>query len=340
MYYVIYQTAFIGDIILATSMVRTIKNVEPDANIIFITTPAGKNLLLNNRLINNIIVYDKRYADSGIQGLLRTVRSVKDIIGKEDSVFISPHRFLRASISGVLIGSKQSAGFFGSALSFLYNSKVPYDFGIHEIERNRRLLSAALAPAIIDDKPPMPELYPSEDDYDKVKKIIFEGLGRVKKIVAVAPGAVWNTKRWPEGYYQKLAVLLNDRGIRTIMIGGGDDADLCVRISSAGSVNLAGRLSLLESAAAVSLADALVTNDSAPLHMASAMRVPAVAIFGSTTPYFGFGPLSDRSVVLENSELECRPCGRHGLMKCPHGHFDCMKKIYPEAVFEEVIKIF
>ena len=339
MYYIIYQTAFIGDIILSTSMVRTIKKIDSHGKVIFITTPAGKSVLQNSKLIDWLIVYDKRSADSGIRGLFRVVKNIKDIIGIDDSVFISPHRFIRASIIGFLIGSNQRTGFRNSALAFLYNRTVPYEMGIHETERNLRLLSAALPGRCLEKKPAIPELYPSENDFDNVRKIIYSGFACEDKIIAVAPGSVWATKRWPEEYYKKLADLLSDKGIRTILIGGSDDKELCGRISSGNSISLAGELSPLESAAAISLAAALVTNDSAPLHMASAMNIPTIALFGSTTPHLGFGPLAVRSIVIENKNLECRPCGRHGGMKCPKVHFDCMNKIYPERVFREILKI-
>ncbi|MCU0821286.1 MAG: glycosyltransferase family 9 protein [Spirochaetes bacterium] len=339
MYYIIYQTAFIGDIILATSMARTMKNIDPHGKIIFITTPAGKNLLQNNIHTDNIIVYDKRSADSGISGFRSVARRVKNIIGADESIFISPHRFARASIVGFLTGSRRRIGFSDSTLTVLYTDTVQYEFGIHEIWRNHKLLAGISPGLIVEQKPAMPELYPSESDFDKVRKIIFDRFSRDDIITAIAPGSVWKTKRWPEEYFKKFVELLTAGGIKIILLGGTDDMDLCGRISSGETINLAGRLSLLESAAAVSMTSALVTNDSAPLHMGSAMNVPTVAIFGSTTPRFGFGPLADGSLVVEIKDLACRPCGRHGKMKCPKGHFDCMNKIHPEIVYGELLKI-
>ena len=320
-------------------MVRTVKNMDPDGKIIFITTPAGKILLQNNELIDKIIIYNKRSADRGIRGLFKVVKEIRNAVGTEKSIFISPHRFIRASAIGLLIGSKLRIGFKNSMLFSLYTRTVPYMYGIHETERNRMLLSEVFPGLGREEKPAMPGLFPSKYNIERVAKIINDKFGANEKIIAIAPGSVWNTKRWPEEYYKKLIELFNNKGIKTILIGGSDDRKLCGRIASESSINLAGGLSLLESAAAVSLAAALVTNDSAPLHMASAMNVPAAAIFGSTTPYLGFGPLSAGSIVIENKSLDCRPCGRHGGVKCPKGHFDCMNKIYPETVYREVLKI-
>lgn len=87
---------------------------------------------------------------------------------------------------------------------------------------------------------------------------------------------------------------------------------------------VAGKLSFLQSAALISKARITYANDSAPLHIASAMNAPVAAVFCSTTPEFGFGPLSDRSFILETDEkLACRPCGVHGKKECPLGHFKC-----------------
>ncbi|MDY6970548.1 MAG: glycosyltransferase family 9 protein, partial [Spirochaetota bacterium] len=89
----------------------------------------------------------------------------------------------------------------------------------------------------------------------------------------------------------------------------------------------------------ISLSKAIVTNDSAPLHIASAMNIPTIAIFGATTPSLGFAPLADNSIIIEKKDIGCRPCGRHGSMKCRKKSFECMYKIYPEMVFNEIIKV-
>ena len=132
MNYIIYQTAFIGDIILSTSLIAAIKQADPQARIIFITTPIGESVLRNDERIDHIIVYDKRKQDKGISGFLNKKKEILDITAG-DSVFISPHRFLRASIFGYLTHSKIRAGFGNSALSFLYNRLAEYKYDIHEI---------------------------------------------------------------------------------------------------------------------------------------------------------------------------------------------------------------
>ena len=344
MNYIIFQTAFIGDIILCTSLVQSIKDLDPDAVIIFITTPIGESLLQNNQKIDKIIVYDKRFKQSGLKGILNIAKDIKKIVREEESVYISPHRFARASILGFLVGSGVRIGFESSTLSFFYKKVVPYKFGIHEIERNFELLSAVFGEKLYSINPKRPELFPRESDFVRIKSLLNDKFGSYD-VVSIAPGSVWQTKRWPLEYYEKLIALLSDYGIRTILIGGENDKAISERLAgkdvrtSDMVLNLAGKLTLLESAAAVSLSNAIVTNDSAPLHIASAMNIPSIAIFGSTTPYLGFGPLAESSIILENKNLNCRPCGLHGSKSCKEGHLNCMMEIYPETVFDEVVNI-
>jgi heptosyltransferase-2 len=116
------------------------------------------------------------------------------------------------------------------------------------------------------------------------------------------------------------------------LLGGPPDTAACERLARAagrpGLVNLSGKLSLLASAALMRGAVLNYVNDSAPLHLCSAMDAPVCAIFCSTVPRFGFGPLSTFSRIVEHpGPLACRPCGLHGHARCPLGHFRCALEI-------------
>lgn len=338
MYYIIYQTAFIGDIILSSSMINTIKQADPKSNIIFVTTPIGKSVLHNDMSIDKIIVYDKKKLDKGLSGLLTKAKEIRKITHGERSIFISPHRFLRAALMALLSGSGIRAGFKGSVFSFLYNRRVRYQFGIHEVTRNFRLLRAVFDHSF-NLEPERPKLFFSQYDLEKVKKKIFNIFHPDDKIVSIAPGSVWPTKRWPAEYFTNVIHALDKAGIKVLLIGGDGDRKLCESLERGNTLNLAGELSLPESAAAIGMSRALVSNDSAPLHIASAVNTPTVAIFGATTSHLGFGPLADGSVVLENNELECRPCGRHGSERCAKKHFACMNSITSGSVIDALMKI-
>lgn len=339
MFYIIYQTSFIGDIILSTSMIRTVREVDPKGEIVFIGTSRGENILAHNRDIKHFVVYDKRGADRGFQGIWRTVARVKEIVRDEGSVYFSPHRFLRASVIGFMIGSENRISFRESAASFLYTARVPYRYGIHEIERNHDLLAAYFGRDRLEGPPALPKLFPSRGDFDRAKQFVTAHFQDMKDVVSIAPGSVWPTKRWPVEYFRELIRLLNENRIGVILIGGDEDRELCLELTTEKTEYLAGKRSILESAAAISFTSALITNDSAPLHIASAMNVPTIAIFGATTPHLGFGPLAERSVVVENRSVECRPCGKHGGRRCRYKHHECMKSITPDVVFSRVMGI-
>jgi heptosyltransferase-2 len=141
--------------------------------------------------------------------------------------------------------------------------------------------------------------------------------------VALAPGSIWGTKRWP--FYPELAKLLAPRQV--VVIGGKEDAHLGEAIVGAAPItahSAVGQLSLRESAAVIKRAALLVTNDSSPLHLATAVGTPILAIFGSTVPAFGYGPIRSGDQVAEILTLDCRPCSSHGPQLCPLGHHKCM----------------
>ena len=162
------------------------------------------------------------------------------------------------------------------------------------------------------------------------------GIAPGAPIVALAPGSVWGTKRWPQ--YAALARTLA-ADVHVVVIGSRDDRALADEIRAAGGssvVDATGALSLLASADLVGRCRVLVTNDSAPQHLASAMGTPTVAIFGPTVPGFGFGPLAAHSVIVEHPALDCRPCDKHGPPACPLGHWRCMREVASDDVAARV----
>jgi heptosyltransferase-2 len=184
-------------------------------------------------------------------------------------------------------------------------------------------------------------LYPGAPDSEAVDALLSAaGVDpSAHELIVLAPGSVWATKRWPS--YDTLATLLQSvhRNARVVVIGSAADKSLAEDINAAlraagghGAIDATGRLSLLASAALMRRALVVVTNDSAPLHLASAMNTPTVAIFGPTVPAFGFGPLADRRLVVQHETLPCRPCDAHGPRECPLGHWRCMRQVEPERV--------
>ena len=322
----IIHTAFIGDIVLSTALVSKVKEKYPDSNIYYLTTPLGKEILKNNPKIKEVIVYDKRGKDKGFGAFISFVRRIRKL---KIDVCLTPHRYLRSSILSILSGAKIRVGYDIANLSFVFNKKIKYDKTKHEVEK---LLS------FIDDdnKRFELEMYPSEKDKIKIDTLL-KNLSENKKIILIAPGSKWFTKKWPEEYFKILIQNLIKRDDLLIIITGGkEEKEIELNLDSK-VLDLRGEITLLELAELTKRASLVVSNDSAPIHITSAFpNTRIIGIFGPTVKEFGFFPWSKNSKVFEINGLYCRPCAIHGGNSCPEKHFRCMKEITPDLIENEI----
>ena len=323
----IIHTAFIGDIVLSTPLIKKIKDTYPDSDITYVTTPSGEAILKNNPHLNNIIVYDKRGEHKGISGVWQLGKRLRY---ENFNMVITPHRYLRSSILSWLSRSPIRKGYDIASGSCLFTEKIKYDRTKHEVEK----LLSFVAPE--NKKRYEIELYPGEKEKMKGDNLWKENLLEDKKVVVLAPGSKWFTKQWPVEYFNKLAKSLKKiSNVRLIVVGGKDEINL--PIEKENIIDMRGKTSLLELADILSRADVVVTNDSSPIHIASAFKKPKIfALFGPTIEKFGFFPWSLNSKVFQVDGLKCRPCGIHGGKSCPEKHFKCMRDILPEEVFNEI----
>lgn len=319
MRFLVIQPAFPGDVILATSVAEKLHQFFPDSQIDFLLRKGNEGLFAAHPFLNNVLVWDK--AENKISEILRLLKEVRH--AKYDRV-INLHRFGSSGFITAFSGARNKHGFDKNPLSFLFSENIEHTIGegVHETERNNKLISS-----FTDNKAALPKLYPAEKDFQTVEKY------RTEKYVCIAPASVWFTKQWPKHKWIELIDQLSDYNV--YLLGAPSDSELCDEIRSASSrvVSLAGKLSFLESAALMKDAVMNYVNDSAPLHLASAVNAPVTAVFCSTVPEFGFGPLSEQSFITETKEkLSCRPCGLHGKKSCPEKHFKCAENIIPEDV--------
>ena len=281
-----------------------------------ITKPFGTEVLKNNPNVKNIIVFDKSKNS--------TFSLIKKLKKEKYNLAVSPHRSHRASYSLFLSKIPERVGFDKAGFSFLYTKKVRHRFdGTHEIDRNLRLLT--VLDGFSEEKLiRYPEIFLSEEENNFYKKL---GL-REKDYILVAPGSKWNTKRWTvEGFSELINKIGKEETV--VLFGGKEDIEYVSQIEEnlkVKTVNLVGKTSLRESFSVVKNAKALISNDSAPVHMAVSFNTPVVSIFGPTVKDFGFYPYRN-GVVVEVKGLKCRPCGLHGHKTCPTGTFECMKGI-------------
>ncbi|HUQ47855.1 MAG TPA: glycosyltransferase family 9 protein [Gemmatimonadaceae bacterium] len=339
----VVQTSFLGDIVLTTPLLRELASRGP---VDVLTSPEGAAILSNNPSIRNVIVYDRRECDSGLAGFGRAVGRIRrtglygsaeaSVPRREANAFYAEAYLAQGSLRSAMLvtaaGVKRRIGFNTSEGRRFYTHRVEYRSDRHHAERLWRLASP--------DRDPGPEqispsLFPTADDDQAAAAVVREQISNpARPFIALAPGSVWATKRWP--FYPELAQLIT-QDFNVVVVGGGADVaigDAIVsQLPNGCAANAAGRLGILASAALIGRAVALVTNDSAPQHLASAMNIPTVTTFGPTVPGFGFGPLAQHSHVAGVDALACRPCDRHGPQKCPLGHWRCMRELSSADVF-------
>jgi heptosyltransferase-2 len=217
----------------------------------------------------------------------------------------------------------ERTGFADAPAAVTYTTRIARAQRGHEVERLLALAGQDVA------GPPPVSIALGRDDYAAADEWLA-ARGLAPGFVALAPGSVWATKRWP--YYPELVAALDGP---VVVVGGPDDAPVADAIvaQAPGRVHrAAGALSLRASAALIARARVLVTNDSAPLHLATAVGTPIVAIFGPTVPEQGFGPRGAGDTALGHATLSCRPCSAHGQRVCPLLHHRCMKELAVETV--------
>ncbi len=338
---VVIQTAFLGDIVLATSFLRSLRALFPLAEIQLVTTPIGVQILTPNSWDIQLVSFDKRGKEKGPRGLFRKIRALR--MSKPDLVFCL-HRSLRSTILATSLKAKLTVGFKEAAASFLFSRHVARKKFLFEAEKNNALLAELFSEVELQrvSFEKTPELSISEAQATESEKMLEE-LGGAK-FVAMAASSVWATKRWPAEKFGELALLIVRRyGTRSVIIGGNDaeDKKIAARVlasfsslatedeKAAAPLDLTGKTSLGALKAVIARATLLISNDSAPLHIGSAQQVPVVAIFGPTTKSLGFFPHTapEDSIVVEQQGLSCRPCGKHGHDRCPLTHFRCMLDI-------------
>jgi lipopolysaccharide heptosyltransferase II len=326
--FLVIQTAFIGDVVLATALVEKLHQKYPESEIDFLVRKGNDGLLIGHPFLSELLVWDKsknKYPNLG--KLLRRIRE------KKYDAVINVQRFAPTGVLTAFSGAKEKIGFDKNPLSFLFTNKIRHTIGsvanrFHEIDRNQLLIRN-----MTDSIPARPRLYPTAADFEKVR------LYQAGPYICIAPASVWFTKQYPKAKWVELIDHL-PADLHIYLLGSVSDSHLCDELIKASHKqemisNLCGKLTFLESAALMKGAAMNFVNDSAPLHFASAVNAPVTAIYCSTVPGFGFGPLSDRSFTVETrQELPCRPCGLHGYKACPLTHFACALTISNEQLIE------
>jgi heptosyltransferase-2 len=327
----VIQTSFLGDVVLTTPLLSHLAGTGP---VDLVTTRAAAPLLTGHPAVRKVVIYDKRGADRGPAGLWGVASSVRST--DPGAVAYCAQGSLRSALVARLAGFHDRVGFDTSAGRWLYTRRVTYRPGQHHAERLLRL--AVGDGAVVATEAITPSLYPSAADRSAAESLLAANGAAGERLIAIAPGSIWATKRWPG--FPALARSLSSGG-RVVIIGGPADRELAALITATtpNAIDATGRLSLLASAELIRRAALLVTNDSLPQHLASAMGTPTLTIFGPTVPGFGFGPLAPGSIATGHESLTCRPCHPHGPVVCPLGHHKCMRDLTESAVLGRALDV-
>lgn len=327
----IIQTASIGDVVLATPVIEKLRQFYPEATIDFLVKKGVESLLIGHPKLSHVLIWNKtenKYQQLWI--LLENIRNEKY------DVVVNLQRFASSGFITAFSGAQVKLGFNKNPFSLFFTKSVKHLItsdpakSVHETVRNLEVVAS-----ITDKSADYPiRLYPAAEDFAKVSQF------KTSRYLCLAPTSLWFTKQFPaEKWIEFLRDV--DRDLHVYFLGSKTDLKACDEIIKKSglqnAINLSGKLTFMQSAALMRDAVMNFVNDSAPQHFASAMNAPVTAIFCSTVPAFGFGPLSDNSAIIETDEkLSCKPCGLHGFKSCPEKHFKCALTIRKEKILERI----
>ena len=333
------QPAFLGDVVLSTAVLESWHAARPDDPISVLVRKEAAGLFEEHPFVQQVHVWDRR----GWSKYPRLLALYSACRKQGPDRVVNLHRYGSMAWLAGRVGAANTAVFEGTPLAGRRGvSAWPHAIGDgrHETERNHALIAGQVGP--FDAARDRPRLHPSVAHRTAVRTW-------PAKTAILAPSSVWATKRWPESHWSALVDALHEEDREVVMMGGpGDDRLLeaiAIRCSRRPHV-MAGQLSLLGSASLMASATVVVSNDSAPLHMAGAVGAPVVGVFCSTTPALGFGALPGdierghaENVEVPSGELACKPCGLHGKKCCPESHFQCGTGLSVQTVMGAIRRI-
>lgn len=307
------QTAFLGDVILSTPVIKAIHQIHPGCELWMMTTALSSGLVKGDQLLKGVISYDKNGKERGAAGFWR---KVKELCSHKFDIVYSLHKSYRTALLLTLAGIPSRVGFEQAALSFLYTRTVKRLQGAHDVLRNLSLLRDQAPIESFDDS--LRLFVPLVDIADAF------GLPPNGGYAVLVPGSAWKTKMWDWQGFREVARWLLENGRKVVILGAKSEVEVCNQVALDLNVtNLAGKTSIPEMMNVIQKANLVVCNDSMSLHLASTFKIPTVTMFCATSPRFGFGPWKNKAVVVERHDLKCKPCRAHGSNVCPVGTFEC-----------------
>ena len=326
---------WVGDAVMSLPALASVRQSFPRAEIFILAKPWVADLFKDSPEINRVILYQSPGIHEGFRGKWKLARELK--LERFDLALHLPNSFESALIS-FLAGIPQRAGYNTDGRGIILTHRVPVNGKVkkgHQVEYYLHLLrSLGFQPA-----EGIPALKTSPKLLEDAEGILeSNGVKKSDPVIGVSPGAQYGSaKEWfPERYGELADRISREMGARIIILGSTGDrlvASQICRKTGPGAIDLTGKTTLAQAIGIIARCRVFITNDSGLMHVASALRVPLVAIFGSTDP-LRTGPLSKNSRVLYKS-IPCAPCLK---TECPEDR-KCMELITVDEVYEEVKRI-
>ena len=325
----IIAPSWVGDAVMAQPLLRRLRERYPDA-VIDAFAPAWVAPVLERMPeIRRVVINPLAHGELSLKLRWKLGRALRR--DHYDHAIVLPNS-LKSALIPFFAGISLRTGFKGEMRFGLINDMRHLDKQALPLMVER---FAALA-----EYPGTPLHRPVENprltaDKERAQVILAKlGLTPKKSVVAFCVGAEYGpAKRWPARHFAELARMLADEGHDIWLLGSHKDTEIGTEIeqSSHGAArNLCGQTDLAEAIDLLAAADLAVVNDSGLMHIAAALDMPMIALFGSSSPGFT-PPMSDQARII-SLNLPCSPCFKR---ECPLGHFDCMIKLSPQRVFEE-----
>ncbi len=327
----VIQTAFIGDAILTLPMLQRLKAKFTGCNIDVVCIPSTAEIFSASPSVGNVIVLDKKGKHKSLFSLWNFI---KELRGNNYTRVYSPHRSFRSSFIVMNLNVRETYGFSNASFRHVYKNLIEYIPSHHEVRRNLALTGNGAD----EDWKVLPVINPTDAGRKKVEEFL-SGINISGNLVSMAPGSVWNTKKYPAEYFEAITKFLIDNSFKVILIGSEKEKVLIDSIKEkfSGKVfSSAGMFKLVETVELLKRSRILITNDSAPTHLGMCAGIPVLTLYCSTVPEFGFYPYNSGSSFLSLNDLYCKPCGIHGYEKCPVKNFKCGYNLLPDVVISKI----
>lgn len=331
----VIRLSSLGDVILATPVVRVLRARFPQARIDVAVAQEFAEVWAGNPYVDTVLKLDRRR--SALHGLFRA--SLAGALSRYD-VVIDEQNNMRSFVLRKRFGK---SAYVVDSMRARKRALLRHDSTAEPLPHVVQRYLDALEPLGVGDDGDGLDLWNSDGTHASVRTQGTEGKHKGRGVVVIAPGAKHVTKQWPAQRYAECAQRLMTEGYEVVLLGAMADAAVCEEIQH-GMTGFAREkaeyvqtTSLAQTIRIMRTATCVVANDSSSVHMAAACRVPVVDIYGSTVPALGFTPYRCENTIVEH-DVACRPCTHIGRSECPKHHFQCMNGIGIASVVEAVVR--